>query len=234
MADYLTETSVAREALETMAFKKRVLKAKKLFEAAAQVPSPHKDWAQIVITEGGVVWRRWKITLRGVVHGAAPSPSPSEVAMTHEDFMYDTTLQNEVERIFGADVTRQMLRILSGSTDELSKLPEDIMVNIVTYLDLQSIAHLSQVNRHLREVCNSNPLWKQLFLVHQGSSNEEVQALATEVGWKEVFYMNKLQLQKELSRRRRLHSPQHHHSHPDGATTPPQQSPSSTFLTQNF
>ncbi len=228
--DALKDTSASREALESMAFKKRVLKAKKLFEAAAQVPSPQKDWAQILVTEGGVVWRKWKISLRGVSHGTAPMPSPTEVAMTHEDFKYDTTLQDEVERIFGADAMRQIQRILSGSTDELSKLPEGIMVRIATYLDLQSITHLSQVNCHLREVCGSNPLWKQLYQTHQGQPSEEVRALAEEVGWKEVYYMNKLQLQKELSRRRRLHSPHAHDTPPTHA----HQSPSSTFLTQSF
>lgn len=233
---YLKSSSASKEALESMAFKKRVLKAKKLFEAAAQVPSPQKDWAQIVVTEGGVVWRRWRITLRGVAQGTTPTPSPSEVAMSHEDFKYDTTLQGEIERTFGADTMRQIRRIVSGSTDELSRLPEDVMVRIATHLDLQSIAHLSQVNCHLREVCGSNALWKQLYRIHQGVPNEEVKALAEEMGWRSVFYMNKLQLQKELSRRRRLHSPSHHRgqAHNEGTATPPHQSPSTTFLTQSF
>ena len=228
------ESTASMEALKRMAFKKEVLGAKKLFEAAAQVPSPHKDWAQVIITERGVVWRKWKITLRGIAQGTAPAPSPTEEAMSFEDFKCDTTLQHEVERIFGVEVMRQTRRILSGSMDELSKLPEDLMVRLATYLDLQSIAQLSQTNRHLREVCNSDPLWKKLFKIHQGSPSGEIVELAKEVSWKVVFFMNKLQLQKELSRRRRLHSPHrphHDHSAKNGSTAP---SASATFLTQAF
>ena len=224
------DSATSQEVLEAVAYKKEILRSKKLFEAAAQVPAPHKDWCQIVITEKGVVWRRWKITLRGVSQGAAPAPV--EAAMSYADFKYDSQLQNEIERIFGAEVTRQIQRILAGNNDELSKLPEKLMIRIATYLDLQSIMQLSQVNRHLREVCNSNALWEKLYHIYQGVPSEEVTMLAKEVGWKEVFFMNKLQLQKELSRRRRIHSPSHGHATNGAASSNGQ--PSSTFLTQNF
>lgn len=223
---YLDSTA-SQELLEQVSWKKEILRAKKLFEATAQVPSPSKDFTQILVTERGVVWRRWKITMRGFAQGGAPSPS--ELAMSHEDFKYDTTLQDEIKRIFGPEVLRQIQRILAGSTDELSKLPEKIMVHIATYLDLQSVTQLSQVNRHLREVCNSNPLWEKLYRAHQGTPSEEITSLAREIGWKEIFFMNKLQLQKEVSRRRRLHS----HA-TNGTASSGQQSPSSTFLTQAF
>lgn len=180
--EYLQSSIAAREALERIAWKKEILKAKKLFEATAQVPSPSKDFVNVVITEKGVVWRKWKITIRGVTQGAAPVPLPSEEAMTHEDFQY--AMEDEVERIFGPEVLRQMQRIISGSRDELSKLPEQTMLDIATNLDLQSIARLSQVNRHLREVCNSDSLWGQLYRIHQGAPSGEVVTLATDASWK--------------------------------------------------
>ena len=77
--------------MERVAVKRDILRAKKLFEATAQVPSPSKDFTQIVVTEKGMVWRRWKISLRGVSHGAVPQPS--EEVMLHEDFKYSTSLQ---------------------------------------------------------------------------------------------------------------------------------------------
>ena len=79
------------EIMEKVALKRDILRAKKLFEATAQVPSPSKDFTQIVVTEKGMVWRRWKISLRGVSHGAVPQPS--EEVMLHEDFKYSTSLQ---------------------------------------------------------------------------------------------------------------------------------------------
>lgn len=140
------DRSRSDEALENSAWRREVLRSKKLLEVSAQVPSPSKDFAQVVITERGVVVRRWKISLRGIAAGGVP-PSPTEEVMTHEEFVCDTSRLGEVERIFGAEALRQMRRILSGSRDELSKLPEGLVVRIATYLDLQSIAQLSQVSR---------------------------------------------------------------------------------------
>ena len=85
------DSQVSDEVMKNVALKKKVLAAKKLFEATAQVPSPSKDFMQIIVTEKGMIWRRWKISLRGVSQGAVPQPS--EEVMPHEDFKYDSTLQ---------------------------------------------------------------------------------------------------------------------------------------------
>lgn len=83
-------------------------------------------------------------------------------------------------------------------------LDEELVVRIVSLLDLESVARLSQVNQHMREVCNSDRLWETLYRVHhQRQPTDETSALARELGWKKVFFMNKLQLQKEVSRRRK-------------------------------
>ena len=144
--DLHLDSSRSDEALENAAWRREVLRSKKLLEVSAQVPSPSKDFAQVVITERGVVMRRWKISLRGIAAGGVP-PAPTEEVITHEEFVCDTSRLGEVERIFGAEALRQMQRIVSGSRDELSKLPEGLVVRIATYLDLQSIAQLSQVRR---------------------------------------------------------------------------------------
>ena len=99
------------------------------------------------------------------------------------------------------------------------------MIQIVSHLDLQSISQLSQVNQHMRKVCNSTKLWEILYVVHQGKPSDEVVALAKELGWKDVFFMNKLQLQKEVSRRRKVHF--------DPEKSDSRLSPDSTFLTES-
>lgn len=194
--------------LRHVAWKKEVLKAKKLFETSSQAPSPSKDYCQLIVTEKGVVMRRWKITLRNA--SSRHATAPTEDCISYEDFLYDTQRQKDVEYIFGREVAYQVKRILGGTNDELSKLPTSVMVNIAAYLDLQSISSLSQVNKHLKEVCSSDQLWEKLYLSHQGKPAEEVISLAKSMGWRQVFFMNKLHLQKELSRRRRiLNSPLH-------------------------
>ena len=215
-------TSDDHSLMQSIANKKEVTRAKKLYDATAQVPSPSKDFCQILITEKGIVWRKWKITMRNFSRGKAPAPS--EVIMTYEDFKYDKSLQSELELIFGREALKHMKRILEGSNDPLSCLPEGLMILIATYLDLQSINSLSQTNCHFHELCNSNALWEKLYAIHQGKPSPEIKSLAQERGWKTVFFMNKLQIQKEISRRRRVLSHETDTSKDDH---------SSMFITQN-
>ena len=97
------------EVLKRVTLKKEILSAKKLFEATAQVPSPSKDFTQIVITERGMVWRKWKISLRGVSQGAVPQPS--EEVMLHEDFQYDSTLQVCMQFLYCLQTPLGQLRV---------------------------------------------------------------------------------------------------------------------------
>ena len=207
MAVHLNDAT-SEAVLQHVAWKKEILKAKKLIEISKQAPPPSKDYCQLIVTEKGVVMRRWKVTLRNM--STRHAPPPTEDLISYEDFLYDAHRQKDVEYTFGREVAYQVKRILGGTNDELSRLPTGIMVNIATHLDLQSISNLSQVNKHLKEVCSSDQLWEKLYLSHQGRPAEEVVSLAKSMGWKQVFFMNKLHLQKELSRRRRiLTSPLH-------------------------
>lgn len=199
-------SKIDQATMRLMTEKKIVIRAKKLFEVSGQVPSPSKDFCQLLITTKGVVWRKWKITLRNASQRA---PSPVEEVMSHDDLLEDKSFLDELRGIFGFEVIEQVKRIIEGSNDMLSCLPEKLLIRVATYLDLQSVNSLSQVNRHLRELCNSDNMWEALYHAHQGQPSPAVSALAFELGWKVVFFMSKLQLQKELSRRRRLRSPVH-------------------------
>lgn len=108
-----------------------------------------------------------------------------------------------MRRSFGENTLEHIDRIITGSNDVLSCTPESIMLRICSMLDLQSISQLSRVNRHLRNLCLSDNLWSDLYHQHQGHPSLEICSLANEIGWMKVFYSSKLQLQKEISRRRK-------------------------------
>lgn len=97
------------------------------------------------------------------------------------------------------------------------------MIRICSMLDLQSVSRLSQVNKYLRNLCTSDKLWSLLYAQHQGNPTSEICMLANDISWKKVFYLNKLQLQKELSRRRS--------QYPTGKIAAPGGSPSRTSTT---
>ena len=82
------ESRVSKE----VAIKKAIRKARLLFEASAQSQSPSKDFACILITEKGIIWSKWKITLRGYTSGTAPVPQPQEEAMSFTDFKCNDAL----------------------------------------------------------------------------------------------------------------------------------------------
>lgn len=110
-----------------------------------------------------------------------------------------------MKRVFGESTLHHIERIISGSNDVLSCTPEPLMLRICAMLDLQSIAQLSQANRHLRKLCLSDKLWSNLYHQHQGNPSLDICSLANDIGWRKVFYSSKLQLQKEISRRRRTY-----------------------------
>jgi F-box protein 36 len=114
-------------------------------------------------------------------------------------------MQEEIERIFGPQVKEDTLRLVNGHLDWLSRLPSDVFVNMATFLDLPSIAKLSQVNSHFKVMCNLDRLWEKLYEQHSGGPDkvpEEVRKIASEVGWKKVYFTNKLQLRMQVGRMR--------------------------------
>ena len=187
--------------LRNIAMKKDIMSFPKLLEESCQDPAPSKDFCHVMVTERGVIWRRWKVSVRNITQGAVPAPV--ERGFTVEEFLADKDMQGEVGRVMGNETLQRALRLLRGQKDLLSRLPEKVLFRIVSQLDLASIDSLSKVNRYLQHFCNSDPFWCKVYRVHHGPSSEEVRAVAADMGWKKVFFMDKIQLRKESSRRQR-------------------------------
>ena len=187
--------------LQNVAKKKGILSSPKLLEESCQDPAPSKDFCNFVVTERGVIWRRWKVSVRNVTQGAVPAPV--ERGLTVDEFLMDKDMQGEVGRVMGSETLQRALRLLRGQNDLLSSLPEKVLFQVVSQLDLASIDSVSKANRYLQQSCNSDPLWRKVYTVHHGPPTEEVQAVAGDMGWKRVFFMDKIQLRKESSRRQR-------------------------------
>lgn len=231
MSDTSITTPGDQLALNSIAKKKEILSARKLIDIAKQAPSPSKDWCQLIVTERGLLCRRWKISIRGIARGGGPAPT--EIALYFfEEFQNDESIQREIELVYGTETLEQVIRVACGHIDRLCSLPEKTVTKIASYLDLQSIVRLGQVNRYLRQISNSNALWEDIYIHNCGSPSEDVKMLGDELGWKKVFFMDKLQLQKEISRRRRGVQES---SSSDGSTASSTTMSSSTlaFLTQS-
>ncbi|XP_062337184.1 F-box only protein 36b isoform X3 [Osmerus eperlanus] len=181
------------------AFKMACLLGDSLFEIDGQGPAPTKDYYQFTVTKTEVIWRSWKISLRSEFRNARPG----ELRMQHKDFLEDSRLQGQVRVVYGQKTLRYSQALCRGEFDFLERMPDALLLCILSHLELEDIARLRLTSRRLRQVCDSEEFWAQAVLSSCGPPSPQVCSLARELGWRQVFFTSKLQLQKLLSRRRR-------------------------------
>ena len=80
------------ELMKEVRRKRALMEGPVLFTQEAQAPAPSKDYCSIVISKKGVLWRKWRISLRGLSSGSAPLPQPTEECLSHLDFRCDDAL----------------------------------------------------------------------------------------------------------------------------------------------
>nr|XP_034989863.1 F-box only protein 36 [Zootoca vivipara] len=171
-----------------------------LFEARGQAPAPSKDFYQLLVTKKEVIFRWWKISLRSEFREARPG----ELKESHEDFLDNPSLQIQIAIVFGGDTLDHIFNMCRGNFDFLARLPDPLLLYIISYLDLEDIARLSQVSHRFETLCNSDKLWEMIVGNLSGRITPEMRSLAQEVGWKQFFFTNKIQLQLQLRRRRQM------------------------------
>ncbi|XP_063504131.1 F-box only protein 36 isoform X2 [Pongo pygmaeus] len=89
-----------------------------------------------------VIYRWWKISLRSEYR----STKPGEAKETHEDFLENSHLQGQTALIFGARILDYVINLCKGKFDFLERLSDDLLLNIISYLDLEDIARLCQTS----------------------------------------------------------------------------------------
>ncbi|XP_053567436.1 F-box only protein 36 [Bombina bombina] len=168
----------------------------KLFSPKA--PAPSKDFYQLQLTTKEVIIRSWRISLRNEFRDARPSVNKE----SHQDFLDSPTIQAQVGIIFGENILQYVVKACQGHFDFLERLPEPLILRILDFLDLEDIARLSQVSHRFQTICNSDKFWEHIVETSCDRITPEMRSLAQDVGWKTLFFTNKLQLQLQLRRRK--------------------------------
>ncbi|XP_063963322.1 F-box only protein 36-like [Lytechinus pictus] len=176
-----------------------------LLDLTGQAPPPSKNFHEFKITTTEVIWRTWVITLRN----DAKRLSPGENIEPLEDFQHDERMQFDVSKVFGEGVLNYTMLLSKGCFDYIMRVPKPLMLYMCSFLELEDIARLSQTCKSFYELCSAEALWEQIYETHCGTAvTDEMRSLAEEMGWKKMFFTNKLQLQVKLRRhQQRIQSP---------------------------
>ncbi|XP_014915979.1 F-box only protein 36b isoform X2 [Poecilia latipinna] len=185
-----------------------------LFETYGRGPPPIKDYYHFFVTKSEIIWRWWKISPRMVYRHT----KPGEVKESLSDFLEDTDLQREVRVVFGDHVLEFTMALCEGRYNYLDRLSDSLLLRIINFLELEDVDQLGQTSRKFQQLCGSEEFWEQAMRRHCCSISDEVASLAKEIGWRTVFFTNKLHLQKLLSRRRKMSKEQHEGPGTDEAT----------------
>ncbi|CAL1546619.1 unnamed protein product [Lymnaea stagnalis] len=164
-----------------------------LYQKTATAPAPSKDYLQLFITMDHVIFRIWRII---PPTRADANQQPVELKCKFEEFCEDDKLRGEIERSMGLAELRYVDELVNGHIDYLNRLPRKVLLRIIFCLDLTSLSKLSQVNKQFRELCACDAVWSKIYMDHTTQPiSQELLMLTDQKGWREVFFMNKLQLQ---------------------------------------
>ncbi|KAJ8274229.1 hypothetical protein COCON_G00088540 [Conger conger] len=109
---------------------------------------------------------------------------------------------DQVKVVFGPNTLLYSQGLCSGDFDYLPRLPDRLLLRILACLELEEVQQLRCASRKFQKLCDSEEFWEQAVRARCDTVTIEMGYLAREVGWKKVFFTNKLQLQKQMSRRR--------------------------------
>nr|XP_046265581.1 F-box only protein 36b isoform X1 [Scatophagus argus] len=169
-----------------------------LFEISGRAPPPSKNFYYFAVTKSDVIWRWWIISIRTVDRNS----KPGQLRESHQDFLDDTELQSEVSMVFGRQILQYTKALCQGHYDYLERLSDSLLMQIINYLQLEDVGQLGRTSHRFRKLCSSEEFWEQAVRQRCNTVSAEVASLALVVGWRNIFFTSKLQLQKLISRRR--------------------------------
>ncbi|KAL7401413.1 hypothetical protein ABVT39_027804 [Epinephelus coioides] len=154
-----------------------------LFEISGRDPGPSKDFFHLLITKNQVIWTTWMITLRHPGRGAAPK----ELKTSHQDFLDDKMLQQQVGAVFGQRILEYTRSLCQGKFDYLEHLPDDILLQILSYLELKDTTQLAQVSKRFSKLCDSERFWEQYVRNRCAELTSDMEDIAKVSSWKMLY-----------------------------------------------
>ncbi|XP_059187720.1 F-box only protein 36a [Centropristis striata] len=155
-----------------------------LFQISGQGPPPAKDFFQLLITRNEVIWNSWKISVRLDSRGAAPK----ELKTSHQEFLHQKMLKQQVGAVFGQRILEYTISLCQGKFDYLERLPDDILLQILNYLELKDTTLVAQVSQRFRKLCNSEKFWEETVRRRCAEFTSDMEGIANAMGWRKLFF----------------------------------------------
>lgn len=187
------------------------MKSTVLYKESRQCAPPSKDYVNVELTTEKLTIHRFRISPANLrmSGGSAGSGVKTDVA-TVADFL-EGDLHDVILFVFGRATLDHLTRLARGELDYLERLPDLLKVllvifsnnhdskfhqmNILAKLPIESLSVVAAVSRSFRRLCSSDDLWRFKF---NNTKNNELIQLGEEVGFKTLFFMSKLDVQRHL------------------------------------
>nr|KAF6353226.1 F-box protein 36 [Pipistrellus kuhlii] len=108
----------------------------------------------------------------------------------------DHPIPVQIALVFGARILDYVFNLCEGRIDFLERLSDNLLMIIISYLDIDDIASLSFTSHRFSKLCMSDRLWEPIV----EAANEitpAMKALAQDHSWRQTFFTKKLQLRKK-------------------------------------
>ncbi|CAL1579361.1 unnamed protein product [Knipowitschia caucasica] len=169
-----------------------------LFETSGRAPGQNKTLYYLAITKTEVIWRWWKISLRAVDRNTRPG----EEKQSHQEMLEDSSFQSEISTVFGRDILDYTKRLCQGHWNFLEHLPDPLLLRILGFLELEDVGQLLRTSRRFWKLCQSEQFWESAVRQRCSTLPDDVVSLSRGIGWRRIFFTNKIQLQLLLNRHR--------------------------------
>ncbi|XP_031817085.1 F-box only protein 36-like [Sarcophilus harrisii] len=180
-----------------------------LYETYSQAPPPSKDFHLFTITKTEIIWKSWSITLRTGPRVAFPR----ETRRLHEEFVMNEQQQiliclnfplcfsEQLQRVFGKNVLEYALNLCYGHYDFLVRMPDNLLIHIFSFLDLDDIRQLSKTCKKFQKMCNSEEFWEKIKTL-QNKSDFDIKRVGLMVYKKLINFHQNNNYQRQPKQRR--------------------------------
>uniref|UniRef100_A0A3P9PYG8 F-box protein 36a n=1 Tax=Poecilia reticulata TaxID=8081 RepID=A0A3P9PYG8_POERE len=133
-----------------------------------------------------VILNMWTISLRRENKFRPPKMQKS----TFPHFLLDKELQGKI-RVFGEKILDYSLSLCQGNYDYLDRLQDDLLLKIISFLQLKDRFVLAQLSKRFKMLCNSEKFWELIVKNDCPNYNPELEDLAKQPFMENYIWLNR-------------------------------------------